>query len=171
VDYMWDIGFDFNTTATVQINGKTYFSLTDGFVSFSAPRGIGANEEKTTLIAGVDRVGFNLFNRTNPVAGSYSISNPSISFRPKQASQAALSPLSDSSGAFLQSMALSVTNEPPGPSAIFGMNQQFPVWFLGYLPLANSGDYEFTILLDVSGPDGSTKSFAVDPEMIVGGAT
>jgi hypothetical protein len=170
--YMWDVGFDYNSTITSPVGEDTFYLLMYGFVSYeSDPRGRRADEKSTHLKERIDQVGFNLFNCTNPEGGPYVISNVSIYFEPNAPGQDALSPFNDPAGKYQQIIQLDVQCVPRGGSAVFGLNNQYQVWCLsrGITPV-NPGNYEFTITLDVQGPQG-TKRFRRDPEMIVGGAT
>lgn len=185
--YMWDLGFNINAPVNANSNDGCPL-LENGPVSLS-----GTAHECSPSFAVGDVLGFNLFNITTP-PGSYQVTSGSIQFWtvPKSATTStfpfSVTPpmtLGNGAQASIQQGTLQGTTTPcttlefglyanptgSGGSAVFGMNGNFPCWAIfAPVPLVNEGSFNFTVKVNVQLiGGGSTLTFRLDPEMIVGG--
>jgi hypothetical protein len=161
--YVWHLGFDIN--AAQSSDGTSY--LQNGFVQhtlggsiFAAPVDLQVN----------DTIDFSLFNLTSLSSSNemndFSIVGGTITFSAAQTNQVAASPFSVTQIPIEPRAATSIT----GPSLVFdGEFQKWPL--VDSRTIANNGRFLMTVALIVQGPDGPQRTFVVDPEMIVGGAT
>lgn len=175
--FFWDLAFDFNATPT---NGISPLQI--GFVSIQPTM---VNSPMTAPMPN-DSLDFNLFNITNPPGGPYTILDAQITFNSADFGGANPAPFSTPTqvtvgdGSTVPANAVNGTvtipigsnaqSGSPGASAYFGPSSSFQRWFLaGPLQLSIAGRFQMGVSVTVQ-EGTTTKTFVVDPEMIVGGA-
>jgi hypothetical protein len=178
-EYFWDFGFDFNAAPKDGMN-----FLQNGFVLIQPLKnGQPDNVPATPVNLQVgDLINFNAFNVTDPLTGSYSVVGGQIDFQSAVSGQTNSSPFSSDFVVFDPQS----TPNNNGPSVIFSGIQasapgdpgrlavKFPIYYgPRAVKVANKGHFLMSVLLRVKqtvGGQSSEKMFAVDPEMVVGGA-
>jgi hypothetical protein len=161
--YVWHLGFDFGAIR----ESDTTSYLQNGFVLHTAGGSMLAVPMNLQIN---DTIDFSLFNLTTLSSendmSDYSIVGGSITFSAAQANQGANSPFSSSHISIASHAATGLI----GQSLVFDGNfQKWPL--VDTETIINSGKFLMTIALIVQGPSGPQRTFVVDPEMIVGGAT
>lgn len=171
--YVWDLGFDIN--AVVNSDNKSF--LQNGFVLMlplnAANQSVSVPGTPVNLSVG-DSIGFNVFNVTNQPTGTFTVDG-SISFQNAVNGQANTSPFNATSLQIPPSGTIAT-----GPSVTFSGIQanQVPVESPATFPVypgpanqtvVNTGRFLMHASLTITGPDGTQKIFAHDPEMVVGG--
>ena len=160
-DYNFDIAFDWNALGDPDNGGNPLLAI--GLATFNQPVQRGT---QYTFHLGQDSFCFNGYDQTpGATVGAHSISGGSVTFRPA-VTQTASSPINQASLSIGQPASSGMT-----PSDVFP-GADYPS-FCPVLPLqlvTEEGDFFFTVSLNVTS-DGITKTFSVDPEMIVEGPT
>lgn len=168
--FVWDLGFDFNAIQA----SDTQSYLQSGLVRLSD----GQLALQSLTIGELIR--FNVYNVTSGATLSdYSISGAEITFtNALKGNESNPCPFDSSAQVVTGGGFGRITIGPlglttsKGQSTIFGPN--LPLWsnLVGVdLPVKNKGKFLMTIALIVQGASGLPRTFVVDPEMIVGGAT
>jgi hypothetical protein len=173
INYSWDLGFDYSTAP-----GSTgLYNLLMGFQ---------ANGSPVDPVNGGVTIGNNLFFHLFNIgpSGTYTFSDVTIQFSSTGANACPFTstqqiPLANGTNTKLQLanglatilVGSSAGQIPNGPSAIFVPGTGLPAWsVVPVVPMSLPGTFQLTILISITGPDGNTKIFTHDPEMVVGGA-
>lgn len=179
--FYWDFGFDFNAVQNPRT--QTDF-LAIGFV-LAQPSNANVPATPVGLSIG-DTISFFAYEITSNPAGRSSITGGTINFTNAVAQfdsnkNMITSPFNDGNGNYLTTIPISAVYNGYGMSTIFSGIQapqaalqnvnvaKFPSFSCGSQTVANLGRFLFTVTLNITGPDGTNKTFYVDPEMIVGG--
>jgi len=171
INYSWDLGFDYSTAP-----GSTgLYNLLMGFQANGSP----VDPVNGGVTTG-NNLFFNLFN-IGP-SGTYTFSDVTIQFSSTGANASPFTPTQQiplgSGGTTMIQIAnglatiivgSSVGQVANGPSTIFVPGTSLPAWSVVPVVLMNlPGTFQLTISISITGPDGKTKTFTHDPEMVVG---
>ncbi|HWM90990.1 MAG TPA: hypothetical protein VN493_09505 [Thermoanaerobaculia bacterium] len=183
--FFWDIGFDFNSVQNPR-TGEDFLAI--GLV-LAQPNNADVPATPVGISIG-DTIGFFAYDITSNPTGTSSITGGAITFTnavPQSDSNnnTITSPFNNSTGDFLTSISIpALTNIGTGMSTIFSGIQApqasttnnaatFTKFSIGSMTVNNLGRFMMTVELTVQVPNGNggttTKTFFVDPEMIVGG--
>lgn len=150
----YELGFDWD-----QANNPPQLSW--GRVMNGAPDDFNVSLQKGDLVC------FDLVNLTdNATLADYSIVGGTVTFAAWDTKQSTASPF------FLPALQIAsfraTAQRTPCPS--FKKRALYPSWtpIIPLTPTDNDGDFKFSVSLTIQGPNGVTKTFVVDPEMVVG---
>lgn len=162
--FAFDVGFDWNST----LSSSRHLPLFIGLVNITPAEHepVGSGDIVYDDFAEGDSFEFNLFNLTNgAVLADYSVTAGSVLFRAAPIDgQTAPTPTHQ------QPEPVGSIGPAPqtGTSLIFRAGDPFPCWLnITGGTISNVGDFLFTVSVSVTGPDDVSKTFVVDPEMIV----